>query len=170
MNTTAQYIAVADHTKVIALKDSRIAALEQQQIQWQEQHCQWAQQQREWEERCAVLTATAAELKAQVDWFKRQIFGRKSEKLLTVSDPRQLSLGEVVIDTTPPPPTETVESYQRRVSQAAPPAEPSETLLRFDASVPVQVITVLPDEVKDLSEDDCEGTTAKLSQQRSVTV
>lgn len=38
-----------------------------------------------------------AELERQLDWLKRQIFGRKSEKLLQIDTSRQPTLGEGVL-------------------------------------------------------------------------
>jgi Transposase C of IS166 homeodomain len=59
-------------------------------------------------------------LKRQVEWFQRQLFGRKSEKRLRESDPDQLSLAGMLTAPVapadqPPPPTETVNAYQRRL-------------------------------------------------------
>ncbi|HKA53428.1 MAG TPA: IS66 family transposase [Candidatus Binatia bacterium] len=94
-----------------------------------------------------VLAHQAAELQRQVEWFKRQLFGQKSERRLRQPDARQLPLagllpggenpGEV-----PPPPTETVKAYQRHPQFASLEDAPDESGLRFDPSVPVEVITV----------------------------
>jgi transposase len=96
-----------------------------------------------------------ATLKRQVDWFKRQLFGRKSERRLREPDPQQLSLSGLLTAPVspadqPPPPTETVKAYQRRVRFAAPDL-PDESELRFDPSVPVQEILLTNPEVADLS-------------------
>jgi len=53
----------------------------------------------------------------------------------------------------PPPPTETVKAYQRRAPFTAVAAGPDDSGLRFDASVPVEVITVPPPEVATLPLD-----------------
>jgi hypothetical protein len=94
----------------------------------------------------AVLRAENAELKAalaqvtqQLEWFKRQLFGRKSERHLP-PDPSQ---GNLLADLAPEPPagavpTETV-TYTRRASKNRGNAV-HESGLRFDATVPVQVI------------------------------
>jgi transposase len=81
-----------------------------------------------WEEQAATLgpaeiaavLAENADLKRQVEWFKRQLFGRKSERRLREPDPEQLSLSGMLTTPVPPadrppPPTETVTAYQRRV-------------------------------------------------------
>ncbi len=36
-------------------------------------------------------------LQHQLDWFKRQLFGQKSERRIDVSSPDQMSLGEVFV-------------------------------------------------------------------------
>src|SRR5262245_54661391 len=107
-------------------------------------------QQRELQEQNAAL-------KRQVEWFQRQLFGRKSEKRLREPDPDQLSLAgmlttPVVPADQPPLPTETVKAYQRRVRlTGADLADESE--LRFDDSVPVQEILLTNPEVADLPPD-----------------
>jgi transposase len=100
------------------------------------------------------LQARNAELQRQNAWFKRQLFGRKSERRLRAPDPQQLALG-LALSTpdpaeTPPPPTETVKSYHRRAPFTLATAGPDESGLRFDASVPVEVIHVPSPEVADL--------------------
>src|SRR5215470_10665141 len=60
-----------------------------------------------------------AALKRQVEWFQRQLFGRKSERRLREPDPDQLSLGGMLTTPVsgadePPPPSGTVKAYQRR--------------------------------------------------------
>lgn len=101
-----------------------------------------------------ALLVENADLKRQVEWFKRQLFGRKSERRLREPAPQQLSLSGMLTAPAepadrPPPPTETVKAYQRRVRYAA--ADLSdESGLRFDASVPVQEIVLPNPEIADL--------------------
>src|SRR4051812_4085644 len=99
----------------------------------------------------AVLAENAA-LKRQVEWFKRQLFGRKSERRLHEPDPHQLSLSGMLTAPPPaadrpPPPTETVKAYQRRLRFAAGEAALEDSDLRFDPSVPVQEIRLTTPEV-----------------------
>jgi transposase len=101
-----------------------------------------------------ALLVQNAELQRQVDWFKRQLFGRKSERRLREPAPEQLSLSgmfptPVPPADRPPPPTETVKAYQRRVRFTATDL-PDESGLRFDASVPIQEIVLTNPEVADL--------------------
>jgi transposase len=115
-----------------------------------------------WEEQAATLRpaeiaavlAENANLKRQVEWFKRQLFGRKSERRLREPDPEQLSLSGMLTTPVPaterpPPPTETVRAYQRRMRFTGTEL-PEENELRFDASVPVQDILLSNPEVADL--------------------
>ncbi|MCW7552732.1 IS66 family transposase [Endozoicomonas gorgoniicola] len=79
----------------------------------------------------------------QLNWFKRQVFGEKSEKRLTIDNPDQIDLGEIFAkpETTPPPETETI-TYERRKKQRSDDCVTDEGL-RFDERVPVEV-TELP--------------------------
>jgi transposase len=115
-----------------------------------------------WEEQAATLRpadivallAENAKLKRQVEWFQRQLFGRKSEKRLHEPDPNQLTLAGILTTPVspadqPPPPTETVKTYQRRFRlSGADLADESE--LRFDDSVPVQEILLTNPDMADL--------------------
>lgn len=89
------------------------------------------------------LDAARAEvraLKQQLDWFKRQLFDRKSERVLPdpAIQPNLLAAAGVTVDT--PPATEgTPVSYVRRPKQRGDDCV-SDTGLRFDDSVPRQTI------------------------------
>ena len=79
-------------------------------------------------------------LKQQLNWFKRQLFGEKSEKRLIIENPDQIDLGELFAasDSALPSVSETV-TYERRKKQR--PAEcVTDEGLRFDERVPVEVI------------------------------
>jgi transposase len=119
-----------------------------------------------WEEQAATLRPDEivallvenADLKRQLEWFKRQLFGRKSERRLREPDPHQLSLRGMLTTPAapadrPPPPTETVKAYQRRARFAAAEDPCSDRELRFDASVPVQEIVLANPAVADLLPD-----------------
>jgi transposase len=98
-----------------------------------------------------------AALQRQVDWFKRQLFGRKSERRLREADPQQLSLSGMLTPPLspaeqPPPPSETVKAYQRRVRFTGVDL-PDESELWFDSSVPVQEILLTNPEVAALPPD-----------------
>ena len=128
-----------------------------------------------WEEQAATLSpaeivallAENANLKRQLAWFQRQLFGRKSEKRLREPDPAQLPLAGMLTTPVspaeqPPPPTETVKAYHRRFRLSG--ADPSdESELRFDDSVPVQEILLSNPAVKDLPLDAYEVIGEKIT-------
>ena len=108
-----------------------------------------------------------AALKRQVEWFKPQLFGRKSEKRLRAPDPDQLPLAgmlptSVSATDQPPPPTETVKAYQRRCRFTGADVE-DESELRFDDSVPVQEILLTNPEVKELPPEAYEVISEKVT-------
>jgi transposase len=90
----------------------------------------------------AQLQAQLATLQQQVDWFKRQLFGAKSEKRLDVDPAVQGDLLAPLGVATPPPPAQPTETitYQRRPK--ARDGALNDTGLRFGAEVPREIITV----------------------------
>jgi transposase len=104
-------------------------------------------------------------LEEQLRWFKKQLFGAKSERRLLLDSSTQLSLGEGVVET--PETTEsaspetTVRSHIRRKQQ--PRELPDDSGLRFDDSVPVETIEVPNPELEGLSEDDYTEVTDKVT-------
>jgi len=90
----------------------------------------------------AQLRVQLGELQQQLDWFKRQLFGAKSEKRLEVDPAVQGNLLAALGVATPPAkasPTETI-TYERRpkVRDAA----VNDTGLRFGDDVPREVIAL----------------------------
>lgn len=104
------------------------------------------------------------ELKQQLDWFKRQLFGNKSEKRLEIDTSHQADL-LVGLGVTPPRidkvPTEKI-SYERRKKQRDAKTV-NDTGLRFDDSVPVETIEVPRPELDDLSAADLEQIGEKIT-------
>src|SRR5450631_1271395 len=101
------------------------------------------------------LTARVEALSRQVDWFRRQMFGSKSERLVLQDNAQQISLGEIVDQgsaVAPPPKRRVVAEHTRAVSKAK---DEGESLPFFDETrVPVETIEVpipeaLADEVYD---------------------
>lgn len=87
----------------------------------------------------AALKAALAQATQQLEWFKRQLFGRKSERHLP-PDPSQ---GNLLADLAPEPPvgeapSETVTYTRRKPKHRGNAVHDSG--LRFDETVPVQVI------------------------------
>lgn len=84
-----------------------------------------------------------AALEQQLDWFKRQLFGAKSERRQLAVDARQMSLGELPPPEPDLPPAIEIAAHRRRCLRAE--AETDDGPLRFDESVPVERIELLPD-------------------------
>lgn len=80
-----------------------------------------------------------AVLKQQLDWFKRQLFGRKSEKQLFDNPAQSELFADAPTEEKPPPPTTPVEAHQRR-QKIKSDTDVNDTGLRFDDSVPQKVI------------------------------
>lgn len=103
----------------------------------------------------AALSEQVAALTHQLDWFKRQIFGSKSERFAPEPDPKQLHLGEEIPVPPPPPEHKSIRAHTRRIAvkDGALDGE-GEALPFFDESkVPVQTIVLMPENVQGLSTD-----------------
>jgi transposase len=94
-----------------------------------------------------ALLVSHQELQQQLDWFKRQLFGTKSDRRIFPENARQLTLGETLHphDDSAPEPETTVRSHRRKTASPSP---DDEGRLRFDASVPVEVVEMPNLEVK----------------------
>jgi transposase len=96
----------------------------------------------ELEQQNAHLSGQLAALQRQLDWFKRQLFGRKSEQLLFIDPAVQGNLLAALGVLTPPAAqtmaTETVTYTRKKGRDGA----VNESGLRFDDSVPVRIIAV----------------------------
>src|SRR3989442_10711282 len=84
-----------------------------------------------------ALLSQNADLKRQVEWFKRQLFGRKAERRLPEPDAQQLPLAGLFpagaqAAEAPPPPTETAKTYHRRLLPNSCDGHPPESGLPFD--------------------------------------
>ena len=106
---------------------------------------------------------TIASLKHQLEWFKRQVFGQKSERFAPEPDPMQMHLGEVFAGPAVLPEIrKTVPAHTRRVPSTD--LAGAESLPFFDESrVPIQTITVMDAEIKQLSADQFEVIGEKVS-------
>ena len=107
-------------------------------------------------------------LEHQLEWFKRQLFGSKSERFAAVPDPQQLHLGQVLGQELPVPAQtgageQQVPSHTRRRPRSDF-ADDSASAPFFDASkVPVLTIEVPNPETKDLGPDQYEVVGEKTS-------
>jgi transposase len=88
------------------------------------------------------LASEVEDLRRQLDWLKRQLFGSKSERRLPAqTDAEQLALGTAVGIPSAEPPTITIQEHARHA--AKPKWEgTSDSRLRFGPSVPVREILV----------------------------
>lgn len=120
--------------------------------------------------RVVELEAQVRQLTEQVEWFKRQLFGRKSEKRLMVELAEQPLLSGLFDDQIPsvsPQPTEEI-TYQRRKPKQRGDACLTDEGLRFDDSVPVERIELSAPQLEGPQAEDYEiiayKTTRRLAQ------
>jgi len=106
----------------------------------------------------------------QVEWFKRQLFGSRSERRVVDPQGRQLWLGEAQPDNGQAvDPGLTVAAHQRRRRRSSA-EEPDEGSLRFDATVPVEEIRLDPPAGVDGGAVISEKVTYRLAQRPGVYV
>ena len=104
------------------------------------------------------LSCELAAAKQQIDWFKRQIFGQKSERRIEEVSAGQLSLGEAITPPQPdsPPVAErSIAAHTRRTSKQ--PTTDDDAVPFFDATrVPVEVIELCAPEAAGLAPEEFE--------------
>jgi transposase len=105
-----------------------------------------------------------AALTHQLDWFRRQLFGQKSERFAPEPDPAQLHLGEVLpIPAQPLEKMKTIPAHTRRVAQKDG-ADSGDELPFFDESkVPVESIVLVHEEAMELKSGEFELIGEKIS-------
>ena len=111
----------------------------------------------------AALKQQNQALQSQLDWFKKQLFGQKSERRL-VEAPGQMDIAEVLGEGKPAraeTPTEQI-SYTRRKKRRADGCATDEGL-RFDKDVPVEVIEIAHPAMTGAEADDYELIDHKIS-------
>ena len=93
--------------------------------------------------RVAELEQRNRELTRQLEWFRRQLFGAKSERRLVEENPHQpLLAGFGEPSTQSAPVAMQTVTYERRAGKTRSQACVTEQGLRFDASVPVEIIPI----------------------------
>ena len=106
------------------------------------------------------LSRDLANAKHQIDWFKRQIFGQKSERRLLTGSDGQMSLGETLdaAQTTPPPvPAERHIAAHTRTKSLKKPDTGDDSLPFFDETrVPIEIIELAAPETAGLAPEDFE--------------
>ena len=104
----------------------------------------------------AVQDEKIAALEHQIEWFRRQIFGQKSERFAPEADPKQLQLGETVAPTAVVDAPKVIAAHTRRAARSDS-AERGEELKFFDESkVPVQTLTLLHADLQGVPADQYE--------------
>ena len=113
-----------------------------------------------------VLQEQFADLQTQLEWLKRQVFGQKSEQRNFAEAPQQLNMAElfnVPAPVTDEAPKKTI-TYQRGKALKNNLANAqADTGLRFDDSVPVEEIQVIPAELKGPNKDQYEIIDTKVT-------
>jgi len=106
------------------------------------------------------------DLQQQLDWFKRQIFGEKSEKIIKDPDSKQLWLGGNAPETSAAPDSSTTikEHVRKRRGKIAIEDDCGESGLRFDSTVPVEEIPCPPKEIEGLSPEQYEVIDTKYTE------
>ena len=105
------------------------------------------------------------ELQHQVDWFKRQLFGEKSEKIVNPGALEQLWLGGEAPPQNEVSATATIKEHVRkRCGKEALIDDCGESGLRFDSTVPVEVIECQPAEIAALKPEDYEVIATKVTE------
>jgi transposase len=108
-----------------------------------------------------------ANLRRQVAWFQRQIFGQKSERRLPEPEGVQGTLGEsfaVVPDAAPPNSKSKIAAHERAHKPKRPADGADESTLFFDhTKVPIEVIAVPNPEMEGLAPEDYEVIGEKVS-------
>ena len=109
-----------------------------------------------------------AQLKQQLDWLKRQLFGRKSEKVLA-DNPAQSSLFDKGKTLTLPAETKPVKAHTRSSQKQRRDSDLNDEGLRFDETVPQQIIDIPAPELQGADADQYElvdtKETCRLAQQ-----
>jgi len=116
----------------------------------------------------ANLTEQVSYLKHQVEWFKRQLFGRKSEQLAVLPDAQQMHLGEwfevpAAQQEQEDKDLNEVAAHKRRKSRADFASEGESKLFFDETRVPIETIELPSEHVQGLSSDAYEVIDHKVS-------
>lgn len=143
---SASFSRSSEPAKVAPLSATQLTALVQSQAQT-----------------ITALGDQVAALKHPLEWFKRQVFGSKSERFAPEFDPTQMHLGEgLSVPTTLPESLKSVPAHTRRLPTTD--LASAETVPVFDESrVPVETITVIAAAMKQLAPEAFEVIGEKVS-------
>ncbi len=114
---------------------------------------------------CDAVQRENVQLRAQVTWFQRQLFGSKSEKRIVEPDAAQGTLGEAfdAAPDTPAPGRKTRVAGHERIAAPKRPAADESTLFFDENKVPVEVIQVPNTESEGLDPEDVEVIGERVS-------
>ena len=107
------------------------------------------------EQKIAALSDEVVVLKQQLDWFKRQLFGRKSEQQI-LDNPYQEGLFQNQAPAQKDLPSTDVKAHKRSSKKQHQDSDINDTGLRFDDSVPQQIIELCAPELEGDKADDYE--------------
>jgi transposase len=112
-----------------------------------------------------ALTSTVQTLQHQLEWFKRQLFGQKSERMRVLPDAQQLSLGDVIsaTPTVSEPPQRKVAAHTRRARQRDAIGEAESVPFFDEARVPIETIELPNLQVQGLDPAQFERIGQKIS-------
>jgi transposase len=114
-----------------------------------------------------LKTAVITSLEHQLDWFKRQLFGKKSERFVAEPDPQQMHLGQVLgelaVPSEQPEAGSTVPAHKRRKARSDFADESRDAPFFDESKVPVQTIEVPNPEAQGLRPEEYEVIGEKVS-------
>lgn len=113
-----------------------------------------------------TLGTTIQSLQSQIEWFQRQMFGTKSERLRVLENAQQLGLAEVLASPPQADPSRErlVTAHTRRAPQRDAAVGEADSVPFFDeARVPVETIEVPDPQVAGLSPDQYKVISQKVS-------
>lgn len=113
----------------------------------------------------AALQREVETIQHQLEWFRRQLFGQKSEKRPLAPHPAQMHLGELPLpDAQPEASGKPVAGHTRRTPRTDFAHDKNDAGLFFDeARVPVETITVANPDIEGLTPDQYEVIGEKVS-------
>ena len=109
------------------------------------------------------LTGQLAVVKRRLDWFKRQLFGRTSEKRLEFDEVEQANLFAALGIGTPPDREVPTREIRHRRREKRRDGAVNECGLRFDETVPAEVIDVVDPAIEAIPEAEREVIGEKVS-------
>jgi len=114
----------------------------------------------------ATLSEQLERFEQQIEWFKRQLFGSKSERFAPIPDPQQMHLGQVLGQELPVPPEQPqaqVPAHTRRKPRSDFSDDSASAPFFDESKVPVQIIEVPNPEAQALLPEQYEVIGAKTS-------